>query len=530
MLSIIGALDFTSLVPKTYQASTSLVLQTTLLAAVVFLILKVISAVRTYQRNVKLFGSLPGPKKRSWLFGSFLEMRKSGPEERLMQFVKWGNEHSKEKGYIVIWGSFGRPMLVPCHPSTMKKILKTAEPKPQNLTSGYRTLKPWLGDGLLISGGDKWARNRRLLTPAFHFDILKPYMAVYNDSASILMNKLGKFADDKSQFEMFQQVCLLTLDIILRCAFSYDIDVQRTGETHPYVQAVSDLALANSNRIRNPLVAKDFIYYRTSAGKKYQKDCDFVHGIAEDIINKRRKVLETSGPSKGGKYLDFLDILLTAKDENGVGLSDMDIRNEVDTFLFEGHDTTASAISWILYSLAQHQEYQKKCQEEIDEILQGRESDEILWSDLPKFEYLGMCIKEGMRLHSPVAIVARVTTKPFELDGIVAPPDTNVMVNIWMLHHNEHVWGKDHMEFKPDRFSKDNAAKMDPYQFVPFSGGPRNCIGQNFAMNEEKVVLAKLLHNFTFKLVPGHCVKKRLSAVMRAHNGILVTVERRRHN
>jgi len=236
------------------------------------------------------------------------------------------------------------------------------------------------------------------------------------------------------------------------------------------------------------------------------------------------------GAEKGGKYLDFLDILLTAKDENGVGLSDIDIRNEVDTFLFEGHDTTASAISWTLFSLAEHPEYQEKCRQEIEEILEGRESDDIEWSDLPKLEYLGMCIKEGMRLHSPVAIVGRVTTKPFELDGVTAPPDTSIMVNIWMLHHNEHVWGKDHMDFKPERFSRENVAKMDPYQYVPFAGGPRNCIGQNFAINEQKVELAKLVYNFKFSLVPGQNIRRRLSAVMRAQNGIMANVERIKRN
>lgn len=529
MLGFLGSLDLTTLVPGTYRASTSLILQTTFLIGAIFVVFKIISFIRYRLHIEKVFGNLPGPKQRNWLYGSFIVMRKLDAQERLLKFVEWCNKYSQEKGYVRIWGAFGRPAIIACHPSSMKRILKTAEPKPQNLTSGYRTLKDWLGDGLLISGGDKWARNRRLLTPAFHFDILKPYIDVYNDSANTLISKLGKFADEKKQFEIFQQICLCTLDIILRCAFSYEIDVQRSGETHPYVQAVNDLATTNALRLRNPFMAPDIIFYRTKMGKKYKQDCDFVHGVAEDVINQRRRVLEKLGNVKDRKYLDFLDILLTAKDENGVGLSDMDIRNEVDTFLFEGHDTTASAISWILYSLAKHPEYQEKCQEEIDDLLVGRESDDILWSDLPQLQYLSMCIKEGMRLHSPVAIVGRVTTKPFDLGDTVLPAGTSVIINIWALHHNEHVWGPDHMEYKPERFSKDNVTEMDPYQFVPFSGGPRNCIGQNFAMNEEKVVLAKLLHNFKFSLVPDHEVKWRLSAVMRAEHGILAHVQRRQH-
>ncbi|XP_052819369.1 leukotriene-B4 omega-hydroxylase 3-like [Mya arenaria] len=526
MLPILGSLDVASLVPATYRASTSLVLQTVLLAAGLYIFGKLVTFIRWHRRTDKLFGNVPGPKERHWLFGSFRNMPEDG-HDRMQVFVDWGNQYARAQGYLRLWGSFWRPVIVACHPTSMKKILKTAEPKPLGLTSGYRTLKAWLGDGLLISGGEKWARNRRLLTPAFHFDILKPYIHVYNDAAGIFVDKLNDFAARGEQFELFQHVCQSSLDIILRCAFSYNIDVQRAGETHPYVVAVNDLATCTAKRTRKPWLASDIIFYNTALGKKYKRDCDYVHGVAEDIINTRKAALEKIGGVDKKKYLDFLDILLTAKDENGVGLSYMDIRNEVDTFLFEGHDTTASAISWILYSLAEHPEYQQKCQEEVDEVLQGRQ--DVEWSDLPKLEYLTQCIKEGMRLHAPVAIVGRETTKPFPIADIVCPPGTNVMINIWMLHHNVEVWGEDHMDFRPDRFTKEACAKMDPYQYVPFSGGPRNCIGQNFAMNEQKVVIAKLLNNFTFNLVPGHVVRRRLAAVMRAENGIMMTVERRKH-
>ncbi|WAQ97456.1 CP4FE-like protein [Mya arenaria] len=460
MLPILGSLDVASLVPATYRASTSLVLQTVLLAAGLYIFGKLVTFIRWHRRTDKLFGNVPGPKERHWLFGSFRNMPEDG-HDRMQVFVDWGNQYARAQGYLRLWGSFWRPVIVACHPTSMKKILKTAEPKPLGLTSGYRTLKAWLGDGLLISGGEKWARNRRLLTPAFHFDILKPYIHVYNDAAGIFVDKLNDFAARGEQFELFQHV--------------------------------------------KPWLASDIIFYNTALGKKYKRDCDYVHGVAEDIINTRKAALEKIGGVDKKKYLDFLDILLTAKDENGVGLSYMDIRNEVDTFLFEGHDTTASAISWILYSLAEHPEYQQKCQEEVDEVLQGRQ--DVEWSDLPKLEYLTQCIKEGMRLHAPVAIVGRETTKPFPIADIVCPPGTNVMINIWMLHHNVEVWGEDHMDFRPDRFTKEACAKMDPYQYVPFSGGP----------------------SFTFNLVPGHVVRRRLAAVMRAENGIMMTVERRKH-
>ncbi|XP_053398220.1 cytochrome P450 4F8-like [Mercenaria mercenaria] len=261
----------------------------------------------------------------------------------------------------------------------------------------------------------------------------------------------------------------------------------------------------------------DFIWKLTPVGRQFKKDCDFVHSVAEEIIDKRKETLDKTADETDRKYLDG----------TGRGLTKLEIRNEVDTFLFEGHDTTASAISWVLYSLAENTECQRKCQAEIDDVLEGRESDDLEWSDLAKLEYLTMCIKEGMRLHSPVPVVSRDTENVFDLGDRVAPKGTKIQLNIFALNHMENLWGPDHMEFKPERFSKENIDNIKHFQYVPFSAGPRNCIGQNFAMNEEKVVLTKLLRNFTFRLDPNHKVKRVMSAVMRTKDGMYMFVEKR---
>lgn len=527
VFGIIGSLELSSLVPGSWRLSTSLVLQTTALALVLYVIFKVVSLIVRGRRVQRDFGDYPGPKETHWLFGSFYYFPKD--------FSKWIyhfldlSEKYATNGYYRLWRPFqARPVIVICGPSAMKAILKTAEPKLLDFSGPYRMLMPWLGEGLLISGGGKWARNRRLLTPAFHFDVLKPYVNVYNKAADILFEKLDSFAQEEKKFEVFQEVCACTLDIILKCAFSYDVDVQRQGERSPYVRAVTDLSNSLVYRMRRPYLHFDLLWNLSPTGRQSKRDSDFVHSVAEDIINKRRMTLEKSGSVTDRKYLDFLDILLTARDEAGIGLSQKEIRNEVDTFLFEGHDTTASGISWILYSLAQHPEYQQKCQAEIDQILQDRDTDDIHWDDISKLEYLTMCVKEGLRLHCPVPIVNRHLTKELNMGDRILPKGTAIQINIWALHHNKRHWDKD-MEYIPERFSKENLSKIDHYQFVPFSAGPRNCIGQHFAMNEEKVVLAKLLRNFTFKLDPNHLVKRRVAAVMRAEDGIMMYVTRRNH-
>ena len=216
--------------------------------------------------------------------------------------------------------------------------------------------------------------------------------------------------------------------------------------------------------------------------------------------------------------MDFLDILLLARDENGESLTDLEIQDEVETFMFAGHDTTASGISWILYNLARHPEFQEQARGEVDNIL--KDKSEIEWDDLGKFSYLTMCIKESLRLHPPVPSVSRELTSPLFIGEHEIPPGTVVYINIFNLHHNTHIWGENHMEYIPERFLPDNISEMDSHAFMPFSAGKRNCIGQVFAMNELKTTIARILHRFNISLDETHVVKMEAAAVLRANNGI----------
>ncbi|XP_052241444.1 ultra-long-chain fatty acid omega-hydroxylase-like isoform X4 [Dreissena polymorpha] len=484
---------------------------------------------RYVKRMERAFSGVKIPETH-WLLGCFPYFPKD-PTKRIHHFIDLCNKNVCEDGFAFLWGFFRRPIVIACSPEAMGQICKSNAPKARGLVGVYRLIEPWLGEGLLVANGKRWARNRRLLTPAFHFDILKPYTKVFNRSADVLVAKLSKKAETKESFEVFQNVLLCTLEIILKCAFSYEKDVQHAGETDPYVKAVNRITDTLIVRLLRPILLWDFAFYLTDTGRKFKKDCDFVHSVAEEIIDKRKQALAAGADADVAekRYVDFLDILLTARDETGNGLTRLEIRNEVDTFLFEGHDTTGSAISWILYSLAQHPKYQRRCQQEVDALLAGRDTDDIEWSDLSKLEFLTQCIKEGMRLHAPVPILSRELRQELKIGGRVIPPGCLVQLNIWALHHMEKYWGADHWEFKPERFVPENIDKIASYQFVPFSAGNRNCIGQHFAMNEEKVILSKLLRNFTFSLDPAHEVKKSASAVMRTVDGLHMYSEKRSH-
>nr|XP_006813041.1 PREDICTED: leukotriene-B(4) omega-hydroxylase 1-like [Saccoglossus kowalevskii] len=418
------------------------------------------------------------------------------------------------------------PRVAVNHPSTVKAILTTTEPKDEFL---YGMLKPWLGDGLLISSGQKWFRNRRLLTPGFHFDILRPYVQIYNDCVKTMLDKWSNLCELSSSrsysIEMFENLSLMTLDSLLKCIFSQESHCQTAKSQNPYISSVYALSHLISERSRFVPYHSDIIYNLSISGYKFRKALRAVHGYSARVIQERKQALRQRGDDKPArKYIDFLDILLSAKDEDGHGLSDKELRDEVDTFMFEGHDTTASGLSWCLYNLAKYPEHQQKCQDEIDTLLAKTRKKDIEWEDLSKLSYTNLCIKESLRIRNPVPMISRELKSSLTLpDGRAIPAGYNVLIAINALHHNSLVWDNP-LEFDPSRFLPENSKSRSPYAYVPFSAGPRNCIGQNFAMNEMKVAVARTLHRFDLSPVLSRPPQRVNNIVLRSSNGIYVQV------
>uniref|UniRef100_A0ACB8F3N5 Uncharacterized protein n=1 Tax=Sphaerodactylus townsendi TaxID=933632 RepID=A0ACB8F3N5_9SAUR len=191
------------------------------------------------------------------------------------------------------------------------------------------------------------------------------------------MSKWEKLVQENkaTSVEMFEHVSLLTLDSIMKCAFSCQSNCQ-TDRDNPYIKTVIELGFLVFERLRTPLYHNDFCYHLTFQGRQFHKACRLAHLHTDSVIRERKKSLKNEQELEKilkKRRLDFLDILLCAKDEKGNGLSDEDLRAEVDTFMFEGHDTTASGICWLFYCMAQNPEYQQRCREETKEFLgQGK--------------------------------------------------------------------------------------------------------------------------------------------------------------
>ncbi|KAM4560298.1 cytochrome P450 4F3 [Odontesthes bonariensis] len=470
------------------------------------------------------------PKAHSWLVGHLGQMQST--EEGLLQVDDLVQTYKHSCSWFL--GPFYHLVRL-FHPDYVKPLLMASAKITMKDELIYGHLRPWLGQSLLLSSGEEWSRRRRLLTPAFHFDILKNYVAMFNSSTNTMHDKWRRLvAEGKNNLEMFDQVTLMTLDTLLKCAFSHNSNCQES--TSEYVAAIVELSDLIIDRRLRILHHWDWIYWKTEEGKRFKQALSVVHRFTREVVQKRRALINQQKETETQSTLtkttqkkkDFVDIILLSTDEDGQGLTDEEIQAEANTFMFAGHDTTASAICWTLYNLARHAHYQEKCREEVMDLMQGRNGHEIKWEDLSNLPFTTMCIRESLRLHSPVQAVTRRYTQDMPLPGDLTVPEGAIcLVSIYGTHHNPLVWTNPH-EFNPLRFDPTNTQSNSSHAFIPFSSGPRNCIGQKFAMAELRVVVALTL--LRFRLTLGENpefgrVRRLPQLVLRAEGGLWLQLE-----
>nr|XP_015295652.1 PREDICTED: cytochrome P450, family 4, subfamily F, polypeptide 12 isoform X1 [Macaca fascicularis] len=489
-----------------------------------WLLARVLAWTYAFYDNRRRLQCFPQPPKQNWFWGHLGLITPT--EEGFKNLTQMSATYSQ--GFMIWMGPI-IPFIILCHPDTIRSITNASAAIAPKDALSIRFLKPWLGEGILLSGGDKWGHHRRMLTPAFHFNILKPYIKIFNKSATIMLDKWQHLASEgSSRLNMSEHISLMTLDSLQKCIFSFDSRCQERPSE--YIATILELSALVEKRSQHILQHMDFLYYLTQDGRRFRRACRLVHDFTDAVIQERRRTLPTQGiddflkDKAKSKTLDFIDVLLLSKDEDGKALSDEDIRAEADTFMFAGHDTTASGLSWILYNLARHPEYQEHCRQEVQELLKDRDPKEIEWEDLAQLPFLTMCLKESLRLHPPAPFISRHCTQDIVLpDGRVIPKGIICVINITGVHHNPTVW-PDPEVYDPYRFDPENSKERSPLAFIPFSAGPRNCIGQAFAMAEMKTVLALMLLHFRF--LPDHTEPRRKpELILRAEGGLWLRVE-----
>ncbi|XP_075215327.1 cytochrome P450 4C1-like [Lycorma delicatula] len=355
----------------------------------------------------------------------------------------------------------------------------------------YNTLKSWLNNGLLISTGSKWQYRRKLLTSAFHFKILEDSLQTFNKNSQFLVKQLLKSNENLIEIEPLISRC--TLDMICEAAMGVSLsDLSDKGEE--YVKAINRVSNLIMCRMVSPWLWNDWIYYLTSNGREYFKILSILHNFTKMII-KERKQRKTSDHSRKEKQQlkTFLDCLLDLNETDPDMLNFEGIKEEVDTFMFEGHDTSAAAISSAIFILGHNPNIQELLFKELDEVF-GDSDRGVTMEDLNQLSYLDRVIKEVLRLFPSVPALMRKIQSDIQLghEENIIPPTTNVTILPYVLHRNPKYY-PDPEKFNPDRFLPEEIQKRHPFAYIPFSAGPRNCIGQKFAKIEIKVVLSSIL-------------------------------------
>lgn len=420
----------------------------------------------------------------------------------------------------------------------------------------YDFLRPWLGDGLLTSPGKIWRPRRKLLVPSFHFHILQAFIPVFERKSKLLVRNIkrklfasldpvkqshenlqnDKNSDKSVVVDITPLITACTLDAICETIMGVSIDAQE-NPNNDYCQSIYIVGETFLERIIQPRYWLNTIFRLTELGKLYSYHLNKLHSFTRRVIAEKKREKVEGEPSAKHistletklKVLDktsvekfqetkkdapklpkaFLDLLLEKLNSSGEQkLTDEEIREEVDTFMFEGHDTTAMALSWTLFLLGHHREVQEKLRAEVDQfyVTTGLLDDvdenvtELELDQIKKLKYLDCVIKEALRLCPSVPFIGRQTSSNLKLGDHVVPPGSVVFVLIYQLHRDSNIYPNPE-RFDPDRFLPENTIGRHPFAYVPFSAGPRNCIGQKFAMAEMKTILLHLIRNFTFKTV-----------------------------
>ncbi|GAB1861205.1 Cytochrome P450 4c3 [Camponotus japonicus] len=408
------------------------------------------------------------------------------PEEFFQNLIKWAEEFGN---IYLLWVGL-RPFIFLYKVEAIQPLLSSSVHIDKSLEYAY--LKPWLGTGLVTSTGETWHLRRKLLTPTFHSGLLATYFKIAKEETNVLISCLEKKTN--KWFDVVPYLKRATLDIICESAMGYKLKAQINSENE-YVEAVDKIASIVQMRFTNVWVSNDNIFKLTKAGKEH----DHALRIIQDFVDKviAQKKIEWQQKHDGNlneppnKKQALLDLLLDISKNGTVHLSDADIRDEVNTFMYAGHDTMATSISWTLYALGRHPEYQEKI---LDEYYNLLGTTEVTLHNIHKLTWLDACIKEQWRIYPVAPLIARQIYKPINLMGNEIPPGSTVLINSYLLHRDPRHFPDPHI-YRPERFLPDSP-KLPLYTFIPFSAGSRNCIGSRFATSVIKVAVLSVLRAF----------------------------------
>lgn len=395
------------------------------------------------------------------------------------------------------------------HPDLITQVLREREAFIKS--RGFRALHTLLGRGLLTNEGDSWFRQRRLAQPAFHRSRIQSYGSIMVDYTQQML-EAWKAEDASSEpRDIHIDMMRLTLNIVMKAIFNQDVS---TGEADTVAKAL-DVAMNwfDSKRRQNFLIWE---WFPRPENIRYRSAVSDMDDTIYEIIRQRRENGEDPG--------DLLSMLMSARDEDdGTGMSDRQLRDEIATLMLAGHETTANALSWTWMLLSQNPEAAAKLHSELDQVLAGNPPTEADISQLP---YANAVIKESMRLYPPVSLLGREAVEDVEIGDCLIPQGCVVMISQWVMHHSPKYFDEPE-RFQPKRWLGNLEKQLPRGVYFPFGDGPRVCIGKGFALMEAVLVLATIAQKYEINLVPEHEIVPQPSITLRPEHGILVTLKER---
>jgi cytochrome P450 len=409
-------------------------------------------------------------------------------------------------GPVVRYRFFGTPVFFVAHPDGVERVLHTSHANYNKSNFDYRILKRLLGEGLLTAENPLWLRQRRLIQPMFHRQRVAGFGSIMTDEAARMLADWRTRLAPGQPFDVSFEMMQVTLRVVCRALLDLEIgdDAATIAEgldvvVHLFVTGALSLLLP---------------FLPTRHNRELNRAIRTLRGIVGRIITERTR--------EGRDHGDLLSMLLDARDaESGQAMPATQIRDEVLTLLLAGHETTANALAWTFFLLAEAPEAETKLRDELDRVLGGRTPTV---DDLPRLPYTGMVIQEAMRLYPPAWAISRAVIADDVILGYRIPAGSVVMLSQWVTQRHPDFWDEP-LRFRPERFAPEEVARRSRYAYFPFGGGPRLCIGEQFALVEARLILATVAQNYRLRLRAGQAVEPEPLVTLRPRGGISMFLE-----
>ena len=438
----------------------------------------------------------PGPKGPP-VFGSLFAFRR----DPLGFLLKTAEEYGDVVRYVL----GGRYVYLFRHPELVKEILVT---KQHDFVKGrgLEWAKRFLGEGLLTSEGEQHRRQRRLAQPAFHRQRIASYATVMVEMTA---RRRASWRAGET-IDLSTELMALTMAIAGKTLF--DSDVEREA---PEIGAALSRVMALFPRFAMPFA---WLVERLplQSNRDFVSSRERLDATIYRIIAERRQ----SGRDHG----DLLSMLMMARDEeDGTGMTDLQLRDEVMTLFLAGHETTANALAWTFYCLSQNPAAAAALHQEIDRVLAGRLPT---FDDLPQLAITERVFAESMRLYPPAWAFGRRTLREVSIGEYTIPENTYVVMSPFVGHRDPRFF-PDPLRFDPDRFTPEAKAERAKFAYFPFGGGARQCIGESFAWMEGTLLIASIAQRFRLSLAPGARVETQALITLRPRYGMKMLAEPR---